>query len=226
MAAASHGVEAVYPKPHLSIPDEVGQQKRYPYLLRGRSITSVNDVWSSDITYVRLRHGFVYVVAVLDWYSRYVLAWDVSNTLDTAFCLTALERALQRGRPAIFNTYQGAQFTSRAFTGRQEQVGVQINWDGRGRALDNILVERLWRSVKWEEVYLKDYQAVAEAVSGLAGYFRFYNHERPHQALAYHTPSRSRITRCSPAPTMRKRPLACSIRRTREPLLMTCSPNG
>lgn len=181
------GLEAVYPKPRLSVP--AGGERRYPYLLGGRRITQVNDVWSTDITYVRLRHGFVYLVAVLDWYSRYVLAWELSNTLDTGFCLAALETALAHGRPEIFNTDQGSQFTSTAYTSRLEQAGIHISWDGRGRALDNVFVERLWRSVKWEEVYLKDYQTVADATSGLARYFRFYNFERPHQALAYRTPA-------------------------------------
>jgi putative transposase len=181
------GLEALYPKPRLSVPGAV--EKRYPYLLRGRPITAVNEVWSTDITYVRMQHGFLYLVAVLDWYSRYVLAWELSNTLDTGFCLTALESALAHGQPTIFNTDQGVQFTSAAYTRRLEQAGIQISWDGRGRALDNVFVERLWRSVKWEEVYLKDYQTVAEAVSGLDHYFRFYNHERPHQALGYQTPA-------------------------------------
>jgi putative transposase len=181
------GLEALYPKPRLSVPGEGA--KHYPYLLRGRAITGVNDVWSTDITYVRMQHGFLYLVAVLDWYSRYVLAWELSNTLDTSFCLAALDSALQLGQPAIFNTEQGAQFTSAAYTSRLEQAGIQISWDGRGRALDNVFVERLWRSVKWEEVYLKDYQTVAEAVSGLDRYFRFYNQDRPHQALGYQTPA-------------------------------------
>jgi putative transposase len=181
------GLEALYPKPRLSRPG--GEERRYPYLLRGRAITAVNDVWSTDITYVRMQHGFVYLVAVLDWYSRYVLAWELSNTLDTHFCLAALEVALQHGQPRIFNTDQGAQFTSAVYTGRLEQAGIQISWDGRGRALDNVFVERLWRSVKWEEVYLHDYQTVADAVSGLDRYFRFYNQERPHQALQYQTPA-------------------------------------
>ena len=183
------GVEAIYPKPRLSLPG-AGENggKRYPYLLRDRPITAVNDVWSTDITYIRLRGGFLYLVAVLDWYSRYVLAWDLSNTLDTGFCLHALEGALRHGQPQIFNTDQGVQFTSRAYTGRLEQAGIQISWDGRGRALDNIFVERLWRSVKYEEVYLHDYQTVADAHDGLGRYFRFYNHERPHQALRYQTP--------------------------------------
>jgi putative transposase len=181
------GLEALYPKPRLSVPGE--GERRYPYLLRGRSSSSVNDVRSADITYIRMRQGFLYVVAVLDWYSRYVLAWELSNTLDTTFCLHVLESALHYGQPVIFNTDRGAQFTSQAFTGRLEQAGIQISWDGRGRALDNVFVERLWRSVKWEEVYLKDYQSAAEAASGLADYFRFYNHERPHQALGYQTPA-------------------------------------
>ncbi len=181
------GLEALYPKPRLSVPG-VGE-KRYPYLLRDRTIGAANEVWSTDITYIRLRQGFLYLVAVLDWYSRFVLAWELSNTLDTGFCLAALETAMQQGPPAIFNTDQGAQFTSAAYISRLEQAGIQISWDGRGRALDNVFVERLWRSVKWEEVYLKDYQTVADAVRGLAGYFRFYNHERPHQALGYQTPA-------------------------------------
>jgi putative transposase len=181
------GLEALYPKPRLSLPGVTEQ--RYPYLLRGRAITQVNDVWSTDITYIRMQHGFLYLVAVLDWYSRYVLAWELSNTLDTGFCPEALEGALRQGQPTIFNTDQGVQFTSAAYTGRLEQAGIQISWDGRGRALDNIFVERLWRSVKWEEVYLHDYQTVADAYDGLDRYFWFYNHERPHQALSYQTPA-------------------------------------
>jgi len=159
------GLEALYPKPRVSLPGDA--ERRYPYLLRGRAITAVNDVWSTDITYVRMQHGFLYLVAVLDWYSRYVLAWELSNTLDTRFCLDALEGALRHGQPRIFNTDQGVQFTSAAYTGRLEQAGIQISWDGHGRALDNVFVERLWRSVKWEEVYLHDYQTVADAVRGL-----------------------------------------------------------
>ena len=181
------GLEALYPKPHLSMPGAVAQH--YPYLLRDRSITQVNEVWGTDITYIRLQRGFLYLVAVLDWYSRYVLAWELSNTLDTRFCLEALEAALRQGQPRIVNTDQGTQFTSAAYTSRLEQAGIQISWDGRGRALDNVFVERLWRSVKWEEVYLHDYQTVADAMSGLTRYFHFYNHERPHQALDYQTPA-------------------------------------
>jgi putative transposase len=181
------GLEALYPKPRLSVPS--GGARRYPYLLRGFTVARSDQVWSTDITYIRLQHGFLYLVAVLDWYSRFVLAWELSNTLDTSFCLRALEAALQHGQPEIFNTDQGVQFTSAAYTSRLEASGIQISWDGRGRALDNAFVERLWRSVKWEEVYLKDYQTVADAVSGLASYFHFYNHERPHQALGYQTPA-------------------------------------
>jgi putative transposase len=182
------GLDAIYPRPRLSMPGDA--EKRFPYLLRNRAVTRVNEVWSADITYVRMRHGFLYLVAVLDWYSRYVLAWEVSNTLDTVFCLAALEDALQQGQPTIFNTDQGAQFTSAAYTGRLKQADIQISWDGRGRALDNVFVERLWRSVKWEEVYLNDYQTVADALVGLERYFQFYNHERLHQALDYQTPAR------------------------------------
>lgn len=181
------GLEAVYPKPRLS--QAAPEHRVYPYLLRGVTVARVNHVWSTDITYIRLARGFIYLVAVLDWYSRYVLAWAVSVTLDTSFCLEALEQALAWGRPEVFNTDQGAQFTSAAFTGRLEQAGVQVSMDGRGRALDNVLVERLWRTVKYEEVYLKDYENVPVAIAGLQDYFRFYNEERLHQALGYRTPA-------------------------------------
>jgi putative transposase len=181
------GLEALYPKPRTSLP--VPAEQRYPYLLRDRPIRQVNEVWSSDITYIRMQHGFLYLVAVLDWYSRYVLSWELSNTLDVGFCLQALEAALSCAQPQIFNTDQGGQFTSAAYTGRLEQAGIHISWDGRGRALDNAFVERLWRSVKWEEVYLKEYRTVAEATGGLDRYFQFYNHERLHQALGYQTPA-------------------------------------
>ena len=141
------------------------------------------------MTYIRLRQGFVYVVAIMDWYSRYVFAWEVSVTLDSSFCLAALERALRVTQPTIFNTDQGGQFTSQAFTGWLLADGIHISMDGRGRAFDNIFVERLWRSVKYEEVYLKDYQDVQESITGLGGYVEFYNHERLHQSLAYRTPA-------------------------------------
>ena len=181
------GLEAIYPKPQLSVPAP-GHQI-YPYRLRGLQIDRPNQVWGSDITYIRLRQGFIYLVAILDWFSRYVLAWEVSVSLEGAFCLAALEWALQTGCPEIFNTDQGAQFTSEEFTKRLEESGITISMDGRGRAMDNIFVERLWRSVKYEEVYLHDYEEVGEAVKNLGNYFLFYNRERPHQALGYQTPA-------------------------------------
>lgn len=181
------GLEAIYPKPRLS--DPAPGHRIYPYLLRGVKIERSNQVWSTDITYVRLRGGFVYLVAILDWYSRYVLAWEVSVTLDTSFCLSALDWALRKAKPEIFNSDQGAQFTSDDFTGRLKDHGIQISMDGRGRALDNVFVERLWRSVKWEEVYLKDYGGVLDAIRNLSWYFQFYNHERPHQSLDNQTPA-------------------------------------
>ena len=181
------GIEALYTKPQLSQAAE--GHVMYPYLLRGVKIERVNHVWSTDITSIRLQQGFIYLVAVIDWWSRYVLSWAVSITLDSAFCLEALETALRRGRPQIFNTDQGAQFTSRAFTERLRQGGVQMSMDGRGRALDNVFVERLWRTVKYEEVYLREYNTVREAQQGLGRYFGFYNDERLHQALGYRTPA-------------------------------------
>jgi putative transposase len=169
----------------------------YPYLLRNVPITSVNHVWSCDITYLPMPKGFLYLFAIIDWYSRYVLSWELSNTLDTAFCLEGLEKALKQGKPTIFNSdpmhglpcHQGVQFTSRDFTGRLLARDIAISMDVRGRALDNIFVERLWRTVKYEEVYLKDYMTPKEAYSNLEAYFRFYNEERPHQALGYRTPA-------------------------------------
>jgi putative transposase len=185
------GLETIYPGPHTS--QAAAHQRIYPYLLRGVPITHVNHVWSTDITYVRLRRGFCYLVAVLDWFSRYVLAWEVDTSLEVGFCLSALERALSAGTnsgpPAIFNSDQGAQFTSEAFTARLAAQKVAISMDGRGRALDNIFVERLWRSIKQEEVYIHDYQTVAEARSSLDRYFAFYNTQRLHQALDYQTPA-------------------------------------
>jgi putative transposase len=181
------GLETIYPKPHTST--LAPGHRLYPYLLRGLPITQADQVWSSDITYIRLRQGWVYLVAILDWYSRYVVAWELSNTLDGAFCLTALERALAQAQPTIFNTDQGSQFTSLEFTGRLLAADVRISMDGRGRALDNVFVERLWRTVKYEEVYLKGYETVPVATRSLGDYFRFYNEERLHQALAYRTPA-------------------------------------
>lgn len=181
------GLEAVGPKPRLSAANPA--HRVYPYLLRDVPITRVDQVWSTDITYVRLRHGFVYLVAILDWHSRYVVAWELSVTVDGQFCLDALDVALARSRPEIFNTDQGPQFTATAFTDRIKAAGAQISMDGRGRALDNVFVERLWRSVKYEEVYLHDYGSVTDARHGLRRYFRFYNEARPHQALGYRTPA-------------------------------------
>jgi len=183
------GLEAIYPKPNLSKPHP--EHKVYPYLLRGVAIERVNQVWSADITYIRLTSGWMYLVAVIDWFSRYVLSWEVSNTLETDFCLTALEQALRHGsgRPEVFNTDQGVQFTSQAFTGILKNCGIAISMDGRGRALDNIFVERLWRTVKYEEVYLNDYQSIPHGRQRLGAYFPFYNWERPHQSLGYRTPA-------------------------------------
>jgi len=180
------GIEAIYPKPQLSNPSE--DDKKCPYLLRDLVIERPDQVWCTDITYIRMRHGFLYLVAVMDWYSRYVLAWELSNTLDTGFCLAALERALGVSQPEIFNSDQGCQFTSHEFTQRLEASGIRISRDGRGRFLDNIFIERLWRSVKYEEVYLHSYENVQEAKNSLAKYFRLYNTERLHQALGYKTP--------------------------------------
>ena len=181
------GIEAIYPKPRLS--DPAPGHRIYLYLLRGLAITRPNQVWSTDITYIRLRSGFVYLVAILDWFSRYVVEWEISTTLDTSFCLSTLDRALAKAKPEIFNSDQGAQFTSDEFTSRLESAGVLISMDGRGRALDNIFTERLWRTVKYEEVYLKDYAGVRDAIGNLKSYFRFYNFDRPHQALDNQTPA-------------------------------------
>ena len=181
------GLEAIYPKPRLSQAHPL--HKKYPYLLSNLVVNRPNQVWSTDITYIRMVQGFVYLVAIMDWFSRYVLAWEVSITLDTAFCLNALDRALAIGQPEIFNTDQGSQFTSLDFIRRLEERGVQISMDGRGRVFDSIFVERLWRSVKYEEVYLHQYRTVSEAQQNLAEYFRFYNQERLHEALGYLTPS-------------------------------------
>jgi len=182
------GISAVYPQPNLSRGKK--EHWKYPYLLRDMSITRPNQVWSTDITYIRLQKGFIYLVAVIDWHSRYVLSWETSTTLDKEFCLRALDRALNSGmKPEIFNTDQGVQFTSQEFTGRLKEAGIQISMDGRGRALDNIFIERLWRSLKHEEVYLKEYQDVRMAKEELGRYFEFYNHRRLHQSLGYQTPA-------------------------------------
>ena len=180
-------LEAIYPRPNLSASDR--QHKVYPYLLRGVSIDRPDQVWSADITYVPLSSGFMYLAAVIDWYSRYVIAWRLSNTLDGSFCLDMLDEALALGKPQVFNTDQGVQFTAAAWTARLESAGVAVSMDGKGRCLDNVFVERLWRSVKYEDIYLKCYQAVPPLREGLKVYFPFYNDERPHQALGYRTPA-------------------------------------
>jgi putative transposase len=180
------GLEATYPKPRLSAG---GRGHRiYPYLLRGISIKRSDQVWSTDITYIPLIQGFMYLAAIIDWYSRFVVAWRLSNTLDGSFCLEMLEEGLSRGRPEVFNTDQGVQFTAEAFTGRLQSAGVAVSMDGRGRCLDNVFVERLWRTVKYEDIYLRGYASVPELEQGLERYFDFYNHERLHQALDYRTP--------------------------------------
>jgi putative transposase len=181
------GLEAIFPRPRLSAPGPAA--KVYPYLLHGLEINGPNQVWGTDITYIPMQQGFMYLVAIMDWYSRFVLSWELSNTLDVGFCLVALEGALAVGKPHIFNSDQGVQFTSHAFTGRLEEVGVAISMDGRGRVFDNIFVERLWRTVKYEDIYLKAYGTVPELEVGLDHYWWFYNHERPHQALRYQTPA-------------------------------------
>lgn len=181
------GLAAMVPGPNTSRPSP--QNSVYPYRLRGVKIAQVDQVWSCDITYLPMPKGFVYLFAVIDWFSRFVLAWEISTTLDTPFCLEGLDQALQKATPQIFNTDQGSQFTSADFTGRLHQAGITISMDGRGRALDNIFVERLWRTVKYEDIYLRGYQTPREVIAGLADYFCYYNHERPHQALDYRTPA-------------------------------------
>ena len=181
------GLKAIYRHPKTSKP--APGHKIYPYLLGDMKITRPNQVWAADITYIPMARGFLYLVAIIDWYSRYVLSWRLSNTLDAGFCVDALEEALKKGKPEIFNTDQGAQFTSEAFTGLLKQHGVRISMDGKGSYNDNLFIERLWRSVKYEEVYLKAYQDGKEAKVGISNYFRFYNTERPHQALGYRTPA-------------------------------------
>lgn len=180
------GVEAVYRKPRTSKP--APENKIYPYLLRGVTIDRPDQVWAADITYLPMRKGFLYLVAIIDWHSRFVLSWRLSNSMETSFCTEALEDALAYSAPEIFNTDQGAQFTSNDFTGVLEDRRIAISMDGKGRFLDNIFIERLWRSLKYEEVYLKAYEDIKEARASIADWFRFYNFERPHQALGYSTP--------------------------------------
>lgn len=181
------GITALYPKPNLSKP--APGHRTYPYLLRDVPITRLDQVWSSDITYIPLRTGFVFLVAVMDWFSRYVISWELSTSMESDFCVSALERALRQGRPQIFNTDQGSQFTSDAFTRPLLSASIDISMDGRGRALDNVFIERLWRSVKYEDIYLRDYADPDEVHDGLDRYLNFYNSGRPHQSLSYRTPA-------------------------------------
>jgi putative transposase len=181
------GIEALYPKPHLSRP-AAGQQV-YPYLLRDVAIEKPDHVWSTDITYIPMRGGFLYLVAVMDWFSRFVLSWELSNTMDTGFCLAALDAAFRRGKPEIFNSDQGAQFTSAEFIAALRKRDVKISMDGRGRCLDNVFIERLWRSLKYEMIYPGDFEDGTVLAAALQRYFHFYNHRRPHQALHYKTPA-------------------------------------
>lgn len=180
------GLEAIYPKPRTTV--LAPGHKVYPYLLRGYSVGRSNEVWSADITYVPMANGFLYLVSIMDWYSRYVISWRLSNSLETHFCLDCLEEALSLGTPEIFNTDQGVQFTSAAFTSFLEEAGVRISMDGCGRAFDNIFIERLWRTVKYEEIYRRAYPDGREGYASLQRYFRFYNEERPHQSLGGQTP--------------------------------------
>jgi putative transposase len=181
------GLEAIYPKPKLS---QAGKgHKVFPYLLRNVEVERVDQVWSTDITYIPLASGFMYLAAVIDWFSRYVIAWRLSNTLDGGFCLELLNESLERGRPEIFNTDQGVQFTAEAFTSRLLEAGVQVSMDGKGRCLDNVFVERLWRTVKHEDVYIRCYETVPALETGLGRFFPFYNDQRHHQALDYRTPA-------------------------------------
>jgi putative transposase len=182
------GLESTAPKPNTSKP--APEHPVYPYLLRELTISRPNQVWASDITYIPMAHGFAYLVAIIDWYSRRVLAWRLSNTLDTGFCIEALEEALGRfGEPEIFNTDQGSQFTSADFTDVLLDRGIKVSMDGKGRYIDNIFVERLWRSLKYEEVYLNPYDSLVEARDGIGRYFRFFNDDRPHASLGYQTPA-------------------------------------
>ena len=180
------GLEAVYPRRRLSRAHP--EHRKYPYLLKNLIIDRPDQVWCSDITYIRLIQGFVFLVVIMDWYSRFVLAWELSNSLDALFCVSALKQALELSKPDIFNTDQGSQFTSEDFLKPLESAGIRISMDGRGRVYDNIFVERLWRSVKYEEVYLNQYGSIAEARDGLTRYFIFYNMERLHESLGYQTP--------------------------------------
>lgn len=181
------GIQAIYPKPNLSKP--ASGHKKYPYLLRDLKIVKPNQVWATDITYIKLREGFIYLAAIIDLYSRKVLSWRISNTMDTDFCIEVLEEALQNyGKPEIFNSDQGSQFTSLIFIQKLEDENIKISMDGKGRATDNIYIERLWRSLKYEDIYIREYQTISECEEGVNKYFKFYNQERFHQSLEYKTP--------------------------------------
>jgi len=181
------GLQAIYPRPRTSRPDK--EHKKYPYLLKGLKIDRPNQVWASDITYIPMEKGFLYLVVIMDWYSRCILAWRLSNSLDSEFCNEALQEALQKGQPEIFNTDQGSQFTSDEFVAILTSHGIKVSHDGKGRYADNLFVERLWRTIKYEEIYLKAYRDAREAKMELGRYIRFYNEKRPHQALGYKTPA-------------------------------------
>jgi putative transposase len=181
------GIQAIYPKKNLSKAN--ADHKKFPYLLKGLDINRPDQVWATDITYIRMKSGFMYLVAIMDWYSRYVISWRLSNSLNTSFCIEALEEALSKRKPEIFNSDQGSQFTSNDFVSVLQNRNIKISMDGRGRAMDNIMIERLWRSVKYEEVYLKDYQFVKDVFRGISWYFKFYNNERIHQSLGYQPPA-------------------------------------
>jgi putative transposase len=185
-AMRTMGLEAIYPKPNLSAANK--EHRKFPYLLRDLIVDRPDQAWAGDITYIPLSKGFGYLFAIIDWFSRYVIEWELSNFLDAGFCVEALERGLLRKRPEIFNTDQGVQFTSQQFTERLENKGIKVSMDGKGRALDNVFIERLWRSVKYEEIYLKEHESLKEVRKGLKKYFEFYNERRPHQGLGYRTP--------------------------------------
>lgn len=186
-AMQTMGLEAIYPKPNLSVASR--EHKKYPYLLRNLVVDRPNHAWAADITYIPMPTGFGYLFAIIDWFSRYVIEWELSNLLDTDFCIKALERGLLNKSPEIFNTDQGVQFTSNQFTSLLEKGGIRISMDGKGRALDNVFVERLWRSVKYEDIYPKGYESLKAVRQGLQKYFEFYNEKRPHQGLEYRTPA-------------------------------------
>jgi putative transposase len=192
---AEMGLEAICPKPNLSKPGEGAAHKIYPYLLRGLSLVGPNHVHGTDITYIRLRKGWLYLVAVLDWYSRYIVSWELSDSLQLDFVLAAVKRGLAKSQPAILNSDQGSHFTSLKYIGLLEAAGVKVSMDGRGRAFDNIFTERLWKTIKYECVYLNEFESPKEARQMLGEYIRFYNEERPHQSLEYRTPSEVHFSR-------------------------------